>query len=91
MSLSRRGCGQSGRDRRRWLRLRLLCSWREKESRSELVGKREGEEEEENVHVVFGPQNVKSEGSEGFEDFVVKPVTGCETTDEDNVLTHIPG
>ena len=29
----------------------------------ELVWKREGEEEE-NVHVVFGPQNVQSEGSE---------------------------
>ena len=52
------------------------------------MGKREGEEEEENVHVVFGPQNVKSEGSEGFEDFVVQPVTGCETADEDDVLTH---
>ena len=29
----------------------------------ELVCKREGEEKED-IHVVFGPQNVKSEGSE---------------------------
>ena len=71
MSLSRRGYGQSGLDRRRWLHLRLLCSWREREKGGvSLCGKREGEEEE-NVHVVFGPQNVKSEGSEGFENFVV--------------------
>ena len=69
MSLSRRGYGQSGLDRRRWPHLRLLYSWRETKQ-GELVCKREGEEEED-VHVVFGPQNVKSEGSEGFEYFVV--------------------